>query len=190
MTSNTRLRSGECFTDIPIYPLGCGTNNNDRTEQDHLFDGQSIKILRQETRPQGHFIFLSFAKIGVLGLNGAGKSSCCGLSRARIRTLTARSSSRKDIRSAISNKSQGSMNQRRSKRSSRNPCNRPLIFGRVRRSTPNLPSRWMTTDGGTDRTAGAVREKLDHADAWDLDCRLRWRWMHYVVRRLTRSSRI
>jgi ATPase subunit of ABC transporter with duplicated ATPase domains len=47
------------------------------TQQDHLFDGQGQQVLRQETCPQRTSISPSFygAKIGVLGLNGSGKSS-------------------------------------------------------------------------------------------------------------------
>ena len=56
-----------------------------------------------------HLSFYPDAKIGVLGVNGSGKSTCCASWRASTRSLSAKAGSPKARASAISSRSRSSI---------------------------------------------------------------------------------
>ena len=111
-------------------------------------------------------------------------------SRVRTRNLTARSFFRRVIRSVISNRSQSWTNRKRSSRSSRKRCSQPSICSRnLRRSTPNLPNRWMMTRCQNSSNVRARFRKSWITPMPGISIRgLRWRWTRSDARRRMRSS--
>ena len=132
--------------------------------------------------------FLPGAKIGVLGLNGAGKSSLLASWRASTRTSSARRvlaqgstvgylpqepqldprrPSARSSRRALPRRARCSTASTRSTRSSARTCR---------------PTRWTSCSS----EQGKVQDRIDAPNAWDLDRSSRSRWTRCAARRATR----